>query len=125
MNFVISVHGGAFQSDRENFSFDAKKIKLSVKNALKIGYDKLKQKDKNLNVVESVLTYMEDCSIFNAGKGSKQNINLEYELEASIMDGTNLNFGTVSLIKNIKNPIKLARKLMDIYQNLILIYYEN
>jgi beta-aspartyl-peptidase (threonine type) len=63
---------------------------------------------------------MEDCSIFNAGKGSKHNVNLEYELEASIMDGANLNFGAVSLVKNIKNPIKLARKLMDIYQNLIL-----
>ena len=37
------------------------------------------------------------------------------------MDGANLNFGAVSLVKNIKNPIKLARKLMDIYQNLILV----
>ena len=81
----------------------------------------MKQKEEGINVLESVLTYLEDCSLFNAGKGSKPNENLEYELEASIMNGLNLNFGTVSLIKNIKNPIKAAKKLMDIYQNLILV----
>ena len=122
MSFVIAIHGGAFESSRENFSLDSeKKIKLKIKNALKIGYNKLKQKEIGVNVVESVLTYMEDCSLFNAGRGSKQNENLEYELEASIMNGLNLNFGTVSLIKNIKNPIKAAKKLMDINQNLILV----
>ena len=122
MSFVIAIHGNAFESSREKFSLNSeKKIKLYIKNALKIGYNKLKQKEEGINVLESVLTYLEDCSLFNAGKGSKPNENLEYELEASIMNGLNLNFGTVSLIKNIKNPIKAAKKLMDIYQNLILV----
>ena len=122
MSFVIAVHGGAFQSSREQFLFDSeKKIKLYLKNALQLGYNKLKKNEKNVNVIESVLTYLEDCPIFNAGKGSKPNANLEYELEASIMDGANLNFGIVSLVKHIKNPIKAAKKLMDIYHNLILV----
>ena len=122
MNFTIAIHGGSFKSSRENISFDTEsKIKSYIKSALKIGYDKLNKKEKNINVVESVLSYMEDCSIFNAGKGCKINENMEYELEASIMDGTNLNFGTVSLVKDLKNPIKDAKKLMDMYQNLILV----
>lgn len=122
MNFTLAVHGGSFQSNRENISVDSEKIiKTHVKNALEIGYEKLKQNEKNINVVEAVLTYMEDCSIFNAGKGCKLNENLEYELEASIMDGTNLSFGTASLVQNLKNPIKVAKKLMDIYQNIILV----
>ena len=122
MSFIIAIHGGAFESSREKFSLDSEKnIKLNIKNALKIGYNKLKQKEKGVDALELVLTYLENCSLFNAGKGSKPNQNLEYELEASIMNGLNLNFGTISLVKNIKNPIKAAKKLMDIYQNLILV----
>ena len=122
MSFVIAIHGGAFESSREKFLLDSeKKVKLCIKNAIKIGYNKLKQKEKGIEALESVLTYLEDCSLFNAGKGSKPNENLEYELEASIMNGLNLNFGTISLVKNIKNPIKAAKKLMDLYQNLILV----
>ena len=99
MSFVIAIHGGAFESSREKFLLDSeKKVKLCIKNALKIGYNKLKQKEKGIEALESVLTYLEDCSLFNAGKGSKPNENLEYELEASIMNGLSLNFGTISLV---------------------------
>ena len=122
MSFVIAVHGGSFKSSREDFSPDSEnEIIIHIKNALQIGYNKLKEKNNSVNTVESIISYMEDCSIFNAGKGSKSNENSEYELEATIMDGNNLNFGTVSLVKNIKNPIKIAKKLMDLYQNLILV----
>ena len=122
MSFIIAVHGGAFESNRENFSLEAeKKIKSIIKEALLIGYNKLKQKEKGEEVLESVLAYLEDCSLFNAGKGSKPNKDFEYELEASIMNGYNLNYGVVSLVKNIKNPIKAAKKLMDKYQNLNLV----
>lgn len=122
MSFVLAIHGGSFKSSREDFSLNSEKeIIKHVKNALQIGYINLKEKNNGINTIESVISYMEDCSVFNAGKGSKQNENLEYELEATIMDGKNLNFGTVSLVKNIKNPIKVAKKLMDLYQNLILV----
>lgn len=59
MNFTIAVHGGSFQSSREIISFESEnKIKIHVKNALKIGYDKLKQKEKNINIVEPVKRYI-------------------------------------------------------------------
>ncbi len=52
-----------------------------------------------------------DCDIFNAGKGSVKTENGEFELDASIMDGTTLNSGAVGCVKYIKNPIIAASKV--------------
>ena len=63
---------------------------------------------------------LEDCPLFNAGCGSVYANSGEHELEASIMDGRNIRCGAVSLLKHIKNPISLARLIMERTQHIYM-----
>ncbi|MCZ6694353.1 MAG: isoaspartyl peptidase/L-asparaginase, partial [Bacteroidetes bacterium] len=66
-----------------------------------------------LDVVEKAVSEMEDCNLFNAGKGSVFNAEGIHEMDASIMDGSTLNAGAVSLIAGVKNPVQLSRLVME------------
>jgi L-asparaginase / beta-aspartyl-peptidase len=66
-----------------------------------------------LDAVEKVVNYLEDCPLYNAGKGAVFTWDGKNELDASIMDGTQLQAGAVAGVSRIKNPISAARKVMD------------
>jgi len=66
-----------------------------------------------LDAVEAAVVCMEENEVFNAGRGSTLTIDRQVEMEASIMDGKTLNAGAVGLLKDIKNPIRLARIVME------------
>jgi beta-aspartyl-peptidase (threonine type) len=66
-----------------------------------------------LDAVESAVVAMEDNEIFNAGRGSSLTLNGTVEMDAAIMDGKNLSAGAVTLIRKVKNPIRLARIVME------------
>lgn len=107
---VIIVHGGA-----GTVSEDRIDVKLKgVRKAVKEGYNILMKDDGTaLDAVEIAVRSMEDNEYFNAGYGSVLNLDGEIEMCASIMDGKNLNAGAVAIVKDIANPISLARLVME------------
>ncbi|MCK4474419.1 isoaspartyl peptidase/L-asparaginase [Candidatus Bathyarchaeota archaeon] len=106
---VIVVHGGAgtWHPERSNAGLDG------VKKAAKTGFDTLKGDGSAVDAVMEAVAVMENCGSFNAGYGSSLNIEKHVEMEASIMDGKTLEAGAVGLLKDIRNPIRLARIVME------------
>jgi len=106
---IILVHGGAgaWQPERRKPGI------AGVKAAAKAGFDVLKSSGTALDAVEAAVKSMEDNPTFNAGLGSTLTIDKRIEMEASIMDGKTLTAGAASLLKDIKNPVSLARLVME------------
>lgn len=109
-DFGILIHGGA----------GVKKIKRtdditrSLKSAVSNGFDLLKRSsNKAVDSVEAAVASMEDSGVFDAGVGSYLTIDKTVEMDASIMDGRDISAGSVGMAMGIKNPIKLARKIME------------
>jgi len=112
--WAIIIHGGAGGMTPERYSGDlGEKYKKSLEIALSLGVKSLKNNNSALDVVEEVITYLENDTLFNSGKGAVFTHSKTVELDASIMDGATLNAGAVAGIKRIKNPIKAARMVMD------------
>ena len=106
---TIVVHGGA-----GNWPSDKRARALrGVRKAAENGFAILKQGGGALSAVEKAILSLEDNPIFNAGTGSTINLAGRIENDASIMDGTGLESGSVALVNGIKNPIKLARLIME------------
>ncbi|NWG11386.1 isoaspartyl peptidase/L-asparaginase [Candidatus Bathyarchaeota archaeon] len=106
---VIVVHGGAgtWRLDRSQSGLDG------VKRAAKTGFEILKKGGSATDSVMEAVAVMEDDGAFNAGYGSSLNIEKCVEMEASIMDGKTLQAGATGLLKDIKNPVRLARIIME------------
>jgi beta-aspartyl-peptidase (threonine type) len=106
---VMVVHGGAghWQPERSQPGL------AGVKRAATIGFDTLKTGGEALESVIEAVAAMEDDGVFNAGYGSSLNIDKQIEMEASIMEGKTLRAGAVGLLRDIKNPVRLARIVME------------
>ena len=106
---VMVVHGGAgtWQPERSQPGI------LGVKKATTIGFEVLKKDGEALDAVMEAVSSMEDDGAFNAGYGSSLNIDRQIEMEASIMDGNTLQAGAAGLLRDIKNPVRLARIVME------------
>ncbi|WP_375203797.1 isoaspartyl peptidase/L-asparaginase family protein [Hyphococcus sp.] len=111
---TIVIHGGAGAlapgrySPEEEAAFRAK-----LNEALDAGYAVLESGGAALDAVEAAIVLMEDAPMFNAGKGAVFTRDGKNELDSSIMDGANLNAGAVAGVTRVKNPIKLARAVME------------
>ncbi len=111
--YAIALHGGAGVISR-NIEPEVRDGYLaSLEEALKIGRDLLVDGRSSLDAVEEVIRYLENDEWFNAGKGSVFTSEGKHELDASIMDGRDLNAGAVAGVRTVKNPITLARKVME------------
>ena len=119
--WAIALHGGA-GGDPGNMSQDMKDLyERHLLEALEIGQRMLENGSSAVDVAQSVVVYMEDCPLFNAGKGAVKTIEGNHELDAAIMDGSNLKAGAIAGVKDVKNPIKAARLVMDSTQHVFLI----
>jgi beta-aspartyl-peptidase (threonine type) len=87
--------------------------RMKLAEAVDIGYAILEKGGTSLDAVEAVVQRLEDDSLFNAGKGSVFNSEGKVELDASIMDGNTLKAGAVAGVHHVKNPIRLARTVME------------
>lgn len=112
--YAIVIHGGAGTILRENMSPEMEKAYRDALNeALDIGEKILQNGGNGLDAVEKTIIHLENSPLFNAGKGAVFTHEGKNELDASFMDGSNLNAGAVAGITNIKNPIRAARAVME------------
>ena len=112
-NWAIVIHGGAGSMTRDKISpeLDAD-YRKALSEALERGKSILKEGGTALDAVEATIRVMEDNPLFNAGKGAVFTHEGKNELDAAIMDGSNLAAGSVACVTDIKNPISAARKVM-------------
>lgn len=113
-NFGIVIHGGAGTILKKNMSDSLEMAyKTKLKEAIFKGHSILKNGGTSLDAVTATINIMENSPLFNAGKGAVFTHEETNELDASIMDGSNLNAGAVAGVKHIKNPINLALAVMN------------
>ncbi len=115
---LVLVHGGA-GSFLGLSKDDLKKYRSCLKDAVSNGYNVIRRGSAVDAVVESVKT-MEDCEVTNAGKGSVLNLMGEIEMDAGVMDGKLFKAAGVALIKKIKNPILLAKIVLEKTDHVLL-----
>ena len=119
-NFGIVVHGGAGVmsglSEETRSQINAK-IKESVSEAFLI----LENGGSSIDAVEKAVTILEDSPLFNAGRGSVYSSDEVQEMDASIMDGKERLAGAVASVSIVKNPIKLARKVAEETDHVLLV----
>jgi beta-aspartyl-peptidase (threonine type) len=114
IDFAIAIHGGAGTITRKNMTPEKESgYRSKLEEALNTGYSILEKGGLSLDAVEATIRIMEDSELFNAGKGAVFTNAGTNELDASIMDGSNLKAGAVAGVKTVKNPISAARKVMD------------
>lgn len=112
--FSIIIHGGAGTILRKNMSPEKEAAyKATLEEAIQVGYNILKNGGSSLDAVQKTINIMEDSPLFNAGKGAVFTNAGTNEHDASIMDGKTLNAGASAGTTIVKNPINLARTVMD------------
>lgn len=111
---AIVIHGGAGTITRADMTPQMEaEYRAMLKQALDTGYAVLKRGGRSLDAVQAAIRVMEDSPLFNAGKGAVFAHNGKNEMDAAIMDGATLKAGSVAAVEHIKNPIDLARLVMD------------
>ncbi|HMS40275.1 MAG TPA: isoaspartyl peptidase/L-asparaginase [Pyrinomonadaceae bacterium] len=108
------IHGGAGVIKRGSLTSEKEKeYKDKLEEALFVGYKALQSGKSSLDAVEIAIKILEDSPLFNAGKGAVFTADGKNELDAAIMDGSNLKAGAVAGLHRVKNPISLARGVME------------
>lgn len=118
---VLVVHGGAGVVAREVTPEKEKAIRAELQKALEAGFAVLKSGGSSLDAVTATITPLEDSPLFNAGKGAVFNHDGRNELDASIMDGATLRAGSVANVHRVRNPILLARAVMEKSPHVMLV----
>ncbi len=110
----LAIHGGAGTITKTSMTAEKEKAYTSaLKVALNAGFKVLESNGSAVDAVEAAVIELENSPLFNAGRGSVFTAEGKHEMDASIMDGSNLEAGAVTLVKQVKNPISLARKVME------------
>jgi beta-aspartyl-peptidase (threonine type) len=118
---ALAVHGGAGTILKSLMTPELEdEYRGGLEEALKRGWDVLEQGGSALDCVEAAVCSLEDFPLFNAGRGSVFTHEGKIEMDASIMDGMSMRAGAVGFVKNVKNPIRLARLVMDKTEHVFL-----
>lgn len=117
----IAIHGGAGTLLKEHMSAaKEREYQLNLEKALTAGYNALATGGSSLDAVEIAVIELENSPLFNAGKGSVFTAEGTHEMDASIMEGKERQAGAVSMISGVKNPIALARLVMEKSEHVFL-----
>src|SRR5437764_6696503 len=121
-HIALVVHGGAGTIDRSKMTPEREReYRAGIENALRAGITILRGGGAALDAVEAAVRVLEDDPHFNAGKGSVFTSNGTNEMDAAIMDGKTRNAGAVATVQHARNPIVLARAVMDKSKHVILV----
>jgi beta-aspartyl-peptidase (threonine type) len=119
--YAIAIHGGAGTVARHLLNeAKQKQYEDALKAALEAGYSILERGGTALDAVACAVVALEDCPLFNAGKGSVFNHDGKHEMDASLMRGDTRDAGAVSGLQNVKNPVLLAKEVMERSEHVFL-----
>jgi len=120
--FAIVLHGGGGVRSKTEMTPELEKAYRSALNeALTAGNEILKNGGSSVSAVEATIRVMEDSPLFNAGKGASFTRDGTNELDASIMNGKTMRAGGVGAVQYVKNPISLARLVMEETPHVLLV----
>ncbi len=118
---ALGIHGGAGTILRSQMTPALEmEYRTGLQNGLKAGWEILSQGGRSLDAVDAAVSTLEDFPLFNAGRGSVFTHEGKVEMDAAIMNGRDLSAGAVTFVTNIKNPIKLARLVMETTGHVLL-----
>ena len=120
MSYSLIIHGGAGALEDLKYEASETTFHESITAILEQGRHRLERGDSALDVVEYCANLLEDDRLYNAGCGSVLNADGKVEMDAALMDGRNLQAGAVAGIRNIKNPISLARRVLEHGEHVLL-----
>ena len=116
---AILIHAGAKSAD-QYFWEHQQEYRDALEKAVRAGYEQLHKGRRAIDAVEAAVRCMEDDPLFNAGRGSALNSEGEVEMDASIMEGSERRSGAVAVIRNIRNPVSLARYVLEHTQHIVI-----
>ncbi|WP_157274108.1 isoaspartyl peptidase/L-asparaginase family protein [Pedobacter sp. BAL39] len=120
--YVMVIHGGAGTILKKNMTPEKEAAYVAVlKQALQVGYDQIHSGKSSLDAVEASIHVMEDSPLFNAGKGAVFTHDGRNEMDAAIMDGSNMAAGAVAGVTVIRNPISAARAVMEKSEHVMMV----
>jgi beta-aspartyl-peptidase (threonine type) len=121
MKYSIAIHGGAGTISRRRFTPDKQIAYYQVlAQAIKTAENLLANGGTALAAVEAAVIILEDCPLFNAGKGAVFTNEGKHEMDASIMTGHDLEAGAIAFVHGVRNPIRLARAVMEQSEHVFL-----
>ncbi|MBX7041665.1 MAG: isoaspartyl peptidase/L-asparaginase [Ignavibacteria bacterium] len=110
----IAIHGGAGTILRSNMTQEIEQNYVrSLNDAVTSGWNVLTDGGSALDAVTETVRSLEDDPLFNAGRGSVFTSDATHEMDAAVMDGLTKNAGAVSLVSKVRNPVLLARLIME------------
>jgi len=119
--FSIAVHGGAGTILKKLMNAEKERIyKKALSVSLEVGYDILEEGGSAVDAVEAAVYELENFPLFNAGKGAVFTHDGKHEMDASIMDGKTLKAGAVTCVQRVRNPVVLAREVMEFSEHVLL-----
>jgi L-asparaginase / beta-aspartyl-peptidase len=120
--YTIAVHGGAGAVPRAALTAEREAhYRAGLERALDAGYALLEGGGSSLDAVTTAVRILEDDPLFNAGHGAALTRDGAAELDAAIMDGRQLRAGAVASVRHVKNPVELARRVMEKSRHVLLV----
>lgn len=118
----IVIHGGAGKIDPDMLTPEKQaESRATIEQALRAGHRVLAEGGASVDAVMAAITILEDSPLFNAGKGAVFTHDGKNELDAAIMDGRTLAAGAVAVLGHVKNPIVLARRVLERSPHVMLV----
>ncbi len=119
--FSIAIHGGAGTILKKDLTPDLEAAYLKgLDEALIAGYTILERGGSSLDAITAAVVSLEDCILFNAGRGSVFTKTGTHEMDASIMNGNTMQAGAVTCVQHVKNPVLLAKMIMEKSEHVML-----
>ncbi|RPI45177.1 MAG: isoaspartyl peptidase/L-asparaginase, partial [Bacteroidetes bacterium] len=119
--YALVLHGGAGAMSQDKMPEELQlQYTQALDSALETGLTVLREGGESIDAVETVIRYLEDNPMFNAGKGAVLTSDGRCELDASIMTGQALHAGAVAIVTDIRNPISAARAVMEKSEHVML-----
>jgi beta-aspartyl-peptidase (threonine type) len=120
--FSLVIHGGAGTILKKNMTNEKELIyREALQAALNAGYAVLEKSGSAMDAVKAATVSLEDCILFNAGRGSVFTHKGTHEMDAALMDGKTLQAGAVAAVKNIRNPVLLADCIIKNSEHIFLL----